>query len=93
MAKIKRIYNGYIQGTWYIYHYLWRNVLVTAVFTSISIHSLMEWYMYMTVFKMKCIILLFPLETSPSYPLPATVTSWAWTDAICDHLLYYSVHC
>lgn len=63
------------------------------VFTSVSTHSLMDWHTYMAVFKMKFNILLSPLGTSPSYPVPANVTSWGWKDAICDHLLYYSLLC
>lgn len=31
----------------------------------------------MAVFKMKFNILLLPLETSPSYPVPANATSWS----------------
>jgi len=37
------------------------------VFTSISTRPLMDWRMYLTVFKRKFNILLSPLETSPSY--------------------------
>lgn len=63
------------------------------VFSNISTRSLMDWHTYMAVFGMKSDRLQSPLETSPSHTVAANVTSWAWKDATCDHLLYYSFLC